>query len=417
MTASANLSPSSSLLPEVRQTIQRAPFFVPLPKDLTNAFTRQRQSEFEKSLPIGAPAAVIFCLVILAVGHLFLGEEMQETAGQLWRWVATGNTVIVTLAAILLHFHFFRSNYQWTMGVTGSGIMFTVMMLSITLSDHRLAQGMSYIVMLLIVIVSLALRLGILTAGLACFIGGITAIAAAKMLFNQWPDWWQLLHYFVGALGVSLFVSWLLERQERLSFLKSVLLEFESHERERLNRELELLARQDALTGLANRRSFDERLIAEWDRSLRGQHELALLFIDVDHFKKYNDHYGHSMGDDCLAAIASVIHGALLRPADLASRYGGEEFVVLLPETSHQGAKEVAERILNGIEIFHLPHAASTTADYVTVSIGLTSCIPDTGLAQALLDSADSALYTAKRNGRNQIASARKIAPVSFASE
>jgi diguanylate cyclase (GGDEF)-like protein len=245
----------------------------------------------------------------------------------------------------------------------------------------------------------------VLVSFLTCLSGGLIGISIAYALFNKSPDWWYLLHYFVGALGVSLFVAWTLERQERLGFLKSILLEYEAQERERLNLELAQLARQDTLTKLANRRCFDERLLEEWDRSLRGQHELALLFLDVDHFKKYNDTYGHSAGDDCLAAVARVIHESLKRPADLASRYGGEEFVVLLPETTRKGATEVAERILLGIEALSIPHAASTTAACVTVSIGLTSCIPDTGLAQVLLDAADSALYSAKHSGRNRIVS------------
>jgi diguanylate cyclase (GGDEF)-like protein len=205
---------------------------------------------------------------------------------------------------------------------------------------------------------------------------------------------------------VSVFVAWVLERQERVSFLKSVLLAHESQERERLNRELENIARRDALTGLANRRCFDETLVREWERSQRAARELALLFIDVDHFKRYNDTYGHSAGDACLAEVAGAIARSLGRPADLASRYGGEEFVVLLPDTDVAGAREVAERIREDVDALRLAHAASPTADHVTVSIGLTACIPRTGLAQALVDAADSALYAAKHAGRHCIVTA-----------
>lgn len=341
----------------------------------------------------------------MLVTRFALHQELNTAAGQIWWTTALFNTGLVAIIAGLLQLSYFRQHYQWCMAAVGGSIMVTTLFLSIALQDPRLAQGMTYIVMLLIIIVTLALRLSVLVSFLTCLSGGLIGISIAYALFNKSPDWWYLLHYFVGALGVSLFVAWTLERQERLGFLKSILLEYEAQERERLNLELAQLARQDTLTKLANRRCFDERLLEEWDRSLRGQHELALLFLDVDHFKKYNDTYGHSAGDDCLAAVARVIHESLKRPADLASRYGGEEFVVLLPETTRKGATEVAERILLGIEALSIPHAASTTAACVTVSIGLTSCIPDTGLAQVLLDAADSALYSAKHSGRNRIVS------------
>lgn len=411
MTTPASDEVTPALLEHIRHLVAEMPFVMRLPAALGRAFREQRRLEFERLIRLGAPAAVFFCLAIIAVGRLGVGDLLTGTlSGQIWWWTAIINTALVTLAAFLLRWPACRLRYQLTMGLTGGGIMVSTMLLSIMLDDPRLAQSMTYVVMLLITIVSLALRLSVVTAGLACGLGGLVGIGLAVTVFGQGPDWWLVLHYYIGALGVSLFIAWMLERQERISFLKSILLEHESQERDRLNRELARLARQDALTGLANRRCFDERLVQEWERSQRGRHELALLFIDVDHFKKYNDTYGHSAGDDCLAAVAGAIGDSLLRPADLASRYGGEEFVVLLPETSREGAREVAERIQAGVLALQLPHAASTTAAHVTVSIGLTSCVPESGLAQALVDAADSALYAAKHAGRNRIVSAAEAA-------
>jgi diguanylate cyclase (GGDEF)-like protein len=399
-----NTLPEGLPLEEVKRIVADFPFVVRLPGPLRRMFARQRQQEFERVIKVGAPAAVAFCFLILLAGRYGFGLELMGGEGQLWWWTALANTGVVMLAAVCFQFPRWRTRYQGLLGVAGVFIMINVMMLSIMLTSPRLAQTMTYVVMLLITIVTLALRLSVVAAAISCNVGGLLGITAALMLGYK-PDWWLLFFYFFGSLGVSLFVAWILERQERISFLKSLLLNYESGERERLNRELARLARQDALTGLANRRSFDERLVQEWERSQRGRHELALIFIDVDHFKLYNDTYGHSAGDDCLAAVAGAIHSGMFRPADLASRYGGEEFVVLLPETTAQGAREVAERIQEAVDALNMPHAASPTAGHVTISIGLTSCVPQSGLAQALVDAADSALYQAKHAGRHRIVS------------
>lgn len=396
--------PAGVSLAEVQRMVADFPFVVRLPGPLRQMFAKQRQQEFERVIKVGAPAAVVFCLLVLVAGHFGFGMELSGAEGQLWWWTALANTGMVALLALCFQLSHWRQRYQGLLGVVAVFIMINVMLLSIMLTGERLAQTMTYVVMLLITIVTLALRLSLVTAATSCTLGGVVGIATALVL-GFMPDWWLLFFYFFGSLSVSLFVAWMLERQERVSFLKSLLLNYESGERERLNRELARLARQDALTGLANRRCFDERLVQEWERSQRGQHELALLFIDVDHFKIYNDTYGHSAGDDCLAAVAGAIQSCMFRPADLASRYGGEEFVVLLPETTLQGAREVAERIQEAVDKLNMPHAASPTAGHVTISIGLTSCIPESGLAQALVDAADSALYQAKHAGRHRIVS------------
>lgn len=172
-----------------------------------------------------------------------------------------------------------------------------------------------------------------------------------------------------------------------------------------LNQRLEALSNSDALLGIANRRHFDIRLDAEWRRGLREQHPLSLLMIDVDHFKRYNDHYGHPAGDLCLQAVSRAVGAppALSRPADLLARYGGEELVVLLPDTPAAGAWVVAGHIQDALARLQLPHAASPVAPVVTVSMGVATRLPHPGgTAAELLAAADSALYAAKAAGRNR---------------
>ena len=174
-----------------------------------------------------------------------------------------------------------------------------------------------------------------------------------------------------------------------------------------LNAKLETLSISDGLLGIANRRRFDERLKVEWRRAARSQLPLSLLMIDVDHFKHYNDHYGHLAGDRCLQAVAQAAAAplTLTRPADLLARYGGEELVVLLPETPSVGARAVAQDIQRAIAAAHLPHAASPVAPELTVSIGIATLQPvPGGDPDALVLAADAALYAAKAAGRNRLA-------------
>ncbi len=167
----------------------------------------------------------------------------------------------------------------------------------------------------------------------------------------------------------------------------------------------------DGLTGLANRRRFDQALRAECERARRGGDSLALLLVDVDHFKRYNDHYGHVSGDACLREVGMAIRAAIRRPADLAARYGGEEFAVLLPQIDAAGARAMAQRIVDAIAAQALPHAAAPTR-VVSVSVGWAAARPDldpdiiASRGEALVEAADRRLYAAKAAGRGRVGDA-----------
>jgi len=168
--------------------------------------------------------------------------------------------------------------------------------------------------------------------------------------------------------------------------------------------ELERLAQYDGLTGLANRRAFDLRLEGDWSLAERNQTPVSLLFIDIDHFKEFNDIYGHQMGDDCLKAVATTISGQCLRPSDLSARYGGEEFTIILPSTNKAGAQVMAERIRKAVFDLNWVHSGNSAADYVTTSIGIGTCIPAKKQPlESIIQLADESLYKAKQQGRNRI--------------
>ena len=178
-------------------------------------------------------------------------------------------------------------------------------------------------------------------------------------------------------------------------------------ELEEANKSLKRLSSLDGLTGVANRRSFDERIELEWARAMRNAQPLALIMIDIDYFKPYNDRYGHQAGDDCLKKVASMITSTIHRAGDLAVRYGGEEFAVLLPDTNMEGAIGIAEKIRAGVEGMQIEHCGSKNNNFLTISLGVASKIPVKMEKFApLIKAADKVLYIAKKEGRNRVKAA-----------
>ncbi len=167
---------------------------------------------------------------------------------------------------------------------------------------------------------------------------------------------------------------------------------------------LNYLAIRDSLTGLFNRREFDDRFERECRACMRVGKALSVMLIDIDYFKQYNDTYGHQKGDECLQAVARSISSQLQRGRDLVARYGGEEFACLLPEIDGDSLKVVAERVRAAVEALAIPHGNSQASDYVTVSIGIASTNDCEGHRQTLLEQADTCLYQAKDAGRNRVA-------------
>lgn len=197
--------------------------------------------------------------------------------------------------------------------------------------------------------------------------------------------------------GIGATACYHLEHAVRRAFI-------ESKETTELTDKLRRLARQDGLTGLHNRRSFDAHIARLWAQSQREEKPVALMLIDIDHFKAYNDGYGHQQGDDTLIAVARIIASAERRPLDFAARYGGEEFVLTLYDIDDDAARTIAESLRDRIELLQTPHAGSQTSKFLTVSIGVAIIRPDTHRSIAgAVQMADEALYEAKAAGRNRV--------------
>ncbi|MDF1566798.1 MAG: diguanylate cyclase [Spirochaetaceae bacterium] len=197
----------------------------------------------------------------------------------------------------------------------------------------------------------------------------------------------------------------LTERQDELGILAKSFIRMSGEVRSK-TRSLEEQAIRDGLTGLLNRRRFDENLGNEWNRSHREQESLSLVMVDIDDFKAYNDTYGHQEGDECLRLVAQACGSAALRPGDLPFRYGGEEFALILSETDAEGAALVAERIRIAIENLNIEHSANPREGKVTASFGVATADSNNRMTkEELLRSADEALYRAKQTGRNRVVS------------
>ena len=170
------------------------------------------------------------------------------------------------------------------------------------------------------------------------------------------------------------------------------------------NFELQRLTNTDGLTGIANRRYFDDYLSAEWKRARREQQELSILLIDVDNFKLYNDTYGHVAGDLVLKKVAKSLEASAMRPADLGARFGGEEFAIILPATGINGAVISGKKVCAAVEALKIPHAHAASGEWLTVSIGVASLTPQSNDApNDLIEQADKRLYRAKQQGKHRV--------------
>lgn len=241
----------------------------------------------------------------------------------------------------------------------------------------------------------------------------VFAALSTNEIYEKWRA--DTYRHSIIVIMISTVLGWMgfrLIRQIQFREQAEAELRLTQDAMETLNKRLEKLAWEDGLTGLANRRQFDETLKNTFRQAVRNSSPLGLLMIDVDNFKRYNDIYGHPAGDDCLRTISRVVRDSINRPNDLAARYGGEEIVVLLPDTSLEGALTVAERIRQAIQSLEIHHSGNTPG-FVTISAGVSAIVPDIKSTTALdlIQAADKSLYLAKKGGRNKVCSVANQQP------
>ena len=387
----------------LRRTLEDPPLFLAMPAELAGAFQRHRVRDLHRYVRIAAP-----WLVALAVGLALLQTTnfergFPDAATRFWSLTTTMVCVVVAVGSALVQVPYLRRRHELVVSPAASFVLLKLALVPQILGDVVIARVESYFCMLSIFLISVALRLRLAT--LAAILLGTGAVALLFVLtVAPTPDPTGFAYSFGPATVVGLFVAWQLEEKEKVAFLQGVLIDHDAHLLEAMNHELLRLARHDALTGLVNRRELGRRLEAEWERLRRDGKPLAVVFTDIDHFKAYNDTFGHAAGDDCLARVAGALGSCLRRPADFAARYGGEEFVLVLPDTDLAGAVDVAQRALEAVDALAIAHPGREPLPHVTASFGVAAAIPaDSPSAEGLLRRADEALYSAKYAGRHQI--------------
>nr|WP_214287023.1 diguanylate cyclase [Acinetobacter pittii] len=379
---------------------------MPLPHQLEKKFwclnlerTKQNISKF---LTSGILTYLIFILLVLPTDYLVIGKP-YITLDFIYCLLSAMNIAL----ALLLFWIFAKSKklsehfYFAACSIVFFSIITSAMLL---LSVGNMALKNQSMLLL-----SFLYMLGFILSGIKPLHMLYVGLSAAILVFiflnllNVNCDYIALGRALFGTCILGFSISTMLISRERSLFLNNQLAELNEQILRIEASELLHLSQQDALTNISNRRTFDEMFDFFYYRAKQEKRPLAVLFIDIDFFKNYNDFYGHQMGDKVISSIAAAIKNSI-RHVDFVARYGGEEFVVLLPKTPAQGAYAVAANIYKAIERQAIPHAASLVSKHVTISLGFTVYTEGFKVNQEkLIHAADQALYRAKQLGRNQI--------------
>lgn len=342
----------------------------------------------------------IFLLYMLLSSGIYMFMPAQDVPRwlTLYGWVG----VIILLAGIFSRISRLDEWFPWYTGVGSCAAVALSVAVTGVVVDSVAGQLTQVAIMYAIVIIYSVVGLTFRQSLWAGWVGGVLGTVLAWSLDGSVN--WDLLHRtYTGSSLLGMFIAYFAERRDRDLFVQTHLLHEARKKAELYAEKVEYLSRQDALTGLANRRHFDEALAQEWRRAARNEQPLAILMIDVDHFKHYNDKMGHVKGDGCLRAVADIINSHARRPGDLAVRYGGEEFLLLYPATDRDTACLHAQRLIDSFHAARIPQAPGAARDYLTISIGVAVTIPDIGMLdpEELVCAADDALYEAKNGGRD----------------
>lgn len=370
--------------------------------ELERRYLSQRAGEYRDVVRLGWPLLLIVYVMILGMSLQFYPTDMFAHQGLLlWLvWLPLFASLVVSI--LVATKPRWLAHFEWI--VTGCGML----VLTLLLLSYFFAQTADYAdhamlnTGLMLLIMAFASRIRVwLFAGMLLF--SCTTALLIALMSGLDIEWLKFGHLSMLYGAVILFVMALIETNHRLAFLQEVLLAEQGHVLHGLQQKLDSAAREDLLSGLPNRRSFDDIFRREWERTRRDQQELSLLYLDLDYFNLYSDNYGAVASDAVLQQVAQILRESLLRPADQACRYSGESFVLILPNTNTQGAIEVARRIIQAVDRLAIEHRWSQVASHITVSIGIATSLTHETENLQLLIRADDALYQAKRAGRHRL--------------
>jgi diguanylate cyclase (GGDEF)-like protein len=380
---------------ELTTALQSKNYFLSFPTQLEQLYINQHTPRAIRRFHVLLPV-IAFLYAIIMTGIIGI---IPNSSLALWTTIVISVTLCIIFTMALSYFPRFNHWTKWY-GSFGGAVVISATIIITNLFPLGQNSPLLYsAIIFAILIVYTCVGLTLFWCIGANVVGGLSAIIIMYFM-NIDVNWSLLNRIYICSSILGLGLSYALENQERKNFLNTLLLRLTIRKGEDLTKQLESLSRLDSLTGIANRRHLDEVLIDEWNRAMRKNQSMTIMMIDVDHFKLYNDKFGHLSGDSCLRQIAQLFAKMTNRSGDLAARYGGEEFVLVYPAMDISHAKKQATRLLHQMANLALPHPSG---GFVSVSIGV--CVstptPEVDMIQ-LLRNADSALYKAKETGRNR---------------
>ncbi|MEC7119055.1 MAG: diguanylate cyclase [Pseudomonadota bacterium] len=368
---------------------------------LESAYVQRRAMEYREIVRLGWPLLLIVYVMLLGMSIQFYPQDMFFKEGILLRTLWLPAFVVMMIGVFAPLRLAFAARFEWFVSICGT-VLLTLLLLcyffaqTADFADHAMLN-----ISVTLLIMAFASRIRVWWFGLILLVASGVSLGVALSIGLS-VHWLKLGHFLLLHSCVMIFVMAMMEANHRLAFLQSLLLVEQNRQLVLQRQHIESSAREDVLSGLPNRRAFDEIFRREWERTRRDQQDVSLLYIDIDYFKLYNDNYGQDAGDTVLRQIAQVLQQALLRPADQATRYNGESFILILPNTHTQGAIRVASRLIEAVDHLAIEHRWSQVASHLTVSIGIATSQPDESDSLQVLIRADDALYQANRAGRHR---------------
>lgn len=382
---------------EIQHVLASGSRMLRFPAHLENYFIHTYRALALNNLMASTPYLLFLFLLL---GVLSFGPYSPDELGLFTTgYLVAGLCLLGT--TLLVHVPRFDHLFHWYTGLFSMVALACLMTVAASLEHTELCTAVHAAAIYAVIIVYAMAKMRFYATVFWCVMAGLLHLAGAAMLGIQ-PSIQSVEAYLLGANLIGGGITYIIEHRERTMFLQKLLLDIDKVEQAQLYANLEKLSREDPLTGLANRRFFDERLNLEWNRCQREKQPLSLVLLDVDHFKQYNDLYGHQAGDHCLTLVARALRKEASRPAELVGRYGGEEFIILYPNIDAHQLKNTLVRIQQRIMALAIPHEASQVAPVVTVSLGAATVHPVKTLnPEKLVSAADQMLYKSKQSGRN----------------
>ncbi|MBJ6801655.1 diguanylate cyclase [Geomonas propionica] len=398
--------PEMEMVQKARETLGEGGLkSVRFPEPLESAFNEYYREKTLKHVRV----ALLTGLILYAVFGLVDSLLPPADRAHMWfiRYAVVCPTVIAGLAFTYFpHLRRFMQPVVSLVMLVGSLGIVSMVYYDPTPTKNYYYSGLLLLIMGAFTFVSLRLRYAV------CWAVVTTLAYEAVAMFINHTDLTILIQNtfsIIATIIIGAFSNSLMENYLRRDFLNTNLLEHENRQLQKATLELRRLSISDPLTGLGNRRHFEVMLDQEWQRAVRSERPVALIFLDIDFFKNFNDNYGHQAGDNCLKLVAQELGRFARRPGDTAARYGGEEFVLLLSGVGLADAATIAKACRKAVQALQIPHCDSAVAGVVTISAGVAAMIPDLDAGrQQLVEAADQALYRAKLKGRNNVVASNR---------